>query len=363
MVNLALILRRMNFLVLVPLSAVFGARETLWCLFCNYALSFFRPKAILFFLSTELFVIATMSEFLKYSRLEREDAILLLIVLAQLYKSGSQLEVKLLQSLCTAVYSAKHLKKAGLTLPCYLLFSSSVIFFYSWEKLLDSCALLASPLTLFLLVYWLLCLYVVAVHSKDVLCAKYRSSLKRDIDRKFYHIAALVLVIPAYLANVQLLKTCLSIATAAFIFIENTRRVYEIEPLTRFMLSFKRQQTDSQLSHLFLLVGCAFPVWFRSSILGIVVLGAGDAASSVVGIKYGRHRWPGSRKTFEGTLAGIACNLLFSKLITGSYNLIGFVASAAWEVFFKNCNDNLYAPLIVCAVEDIVRRSNKRWHT
>lgn len=344
-------LGRMNFLVLLPLSAVFGARETLWCLLCSNVMRFFRPEALLFLFNTELLVISTMSEFLEDSGLKGEDALLLLTVLAQLSKSGSQLEVKLLQSLCIAVYSARHLKRAGLALPCYLLVSSSAIFFYSWKSLLDACFLFASTSTLLLLVYWLLCLSIIAAHSKGVLCAKQRSRLQRDIDRKFYHVAALALFIPAYLTSAQLLKVCLSIATAAFIFIENTRRVYEVRPLTRFMLRFRRQQTDSHLSHLFLLIGCALPLWFRNSILGVVALGAGDTASSIVGIKYGRHRWPGSKKTLEGTLAGVACNLLFSKLATGSYNPDGFVASAAWEVWFESCNDNLYVPLIVCAVE------------
>ena len=48
---------------------------------------------------------------------------------------------------------------------------------------------------------------------------------------------------------------------------------------------------------------------------GVVVLGMGDAVASVVGIHLGRCRWPGTRKTVEGTAAAAASMLLLLLLL------------------------------------------------
>ena len=48
----------------------------------------------------------------------------------------------------------------------------------------------------------------------------------------------------------------------------------------------------------------------------MTVLGVGDAMASAVGIAAGRTRWPGTRKTVEGTAAGWAsCMLLLAALL------------------------------------------------
>ena len=42
---------------------------------------------------------------------------------------------------------------------------------------------------------------------------------------------------------------------------------------------------------------------------GLLVLGVGDAIASVVGVLVGRTRWPGTRKTVEGSTAAL-CTML-----------------------------------------------------
>ena len=83
------------------------------------------------------------------------------------------------------------------------------------------------------------------------------------------------------------------------------------------------------VSHLFLLIGIAAPVWFtmtgeygeRSAIgvtdrhtsiamlSGLLTLGARDAVASIIGKKFGRHKWLGPRKSMEGTAAFIGAML------------------------------------------------------
>ena len=43
---------------------------------------------------------------------------------------------------------------------------------------------------------------------------------------------------------------------------------------------------------------------------GIISIGVGDAAASLVGQRIGKHRWPNSKKTIEGTLGAITFQLI-----------------------------------------------------
>lgn len=72
-----------------------------------------------------------------------------------------------------------------------------------------------------------------------------------------------------------------------------------------------------------------------ASLSGILSLGFGDAAASLVGKRFGRCHWPGTKKTVEGTLAFIIAVFMSSSLIIYGSALIGvddatrFVASAS----------------------------------
>lgn len=71
------------------------------------------------------------------------------------------------------------------------------------------------------------------------------------------------------------------------------------------------------VTHIALIIGCGFPLWINNIIVydthdyfrlmpfaGIVVLGIGDAAGAVYGVRWGKTRWPGgSNRTIEGSAA------------------------------------------------------------
>ena len=44
---------------------------------------------------------------------------------------------------------------------------------------------------------------------------------------------------------------------------------------------------------------------------GIISVGIGDSAASIVGSKIGIHKWPGKKRTLEGSLAGLTAQFLF----------------------------------------------------
>ena len=56
------------------------------------------------------------------------------------------------------------------------------------------------------------------------------------------------------------------------------------------------------LTHIYLLVGCSAPLWLSSQDVptlahysGLISLGVGDTAASVIGSRFGRHHWTGKR--------------------------------------------------------------------
>ncbi|EOD38721.1 hypothetical protein EMIHUDRAFT_122165 [Emiliania huxleyi CCMP1516] len=141
---------------------------------------------------------------------------------------------------------------------------------------------------------------------------------------------ALVVLAPSLLA------LALAAVVPAFALLELVR-VGALPPLARPLAAFLAAFIDSRdagtlvLTHIYLLAGCALPVWLQSALpppppasraplaaaavrgaplAGVLVLGVGDAMASLVGVRFGRTRWPRSRKTLEGSAAAAGSTLL-----------------------------------------------------
>ncbi|RKP04034.1 hypothetical protein CXG81DRAFT_8771 [Caulochytrium protostelioides] len=188
-----------------------------------------------------------------------------------------------------------------------------------------------------------------------------------------------------------------SVALSALLCIEYVR-FFRLWPFGPAIERFTSQFLDSKdtgpflTSHLYLLVGCALPVWLESvangavmptlaGCAGMLCLGVSDTLASVVGFLVGRHRWPASSKTIEGSLAfwlsGWAAALLLQRLVAdyvpdaaglahvnlapgGLDGLPTMPASAPWlgvvfaaAALLEACcdqNDNLVLPLYVYTI-------------
>jgi len=104
-----------------------------------------------------------------------------------------------------------------------------------------------------------------------------------------------------------------------------------------------RDEGSIVLTHIYLLLGCALPVFISFFVLrgiysatsllialsGVAVTGLGDAAASYCGVKYGKRKWHGSNKTKEGTLAFVVSVVIFQALCLYS---VGFhhMSSSSW---------------------------------
>ncbi|KAJ3142624.1 hypothetical protein HK100_012476 [Physocladia obscura] len=140
----------------------------------------------------------------------------------------------------------------------------------------------------------------------------------------------------------DLMHLSFSVALSVLIFIEYIR-IFKVYPygvaLHTFMRTFFDQKDSGVfiLSHIYLLVGCALPIWITRATIqstklttgtyGVIVLGIADSCASIVGVQYGKMRWQmggafpsGGKKTVEGTLAfmvSMVVSLLVIRAVLG----------------------------------------------
>lgn len=93
---------------------------------------------------------------------------------------------------------------------------------------------------------------------------------------------------------------------------------------------------------------------------GLAVLGVGDAVASIVGVNFGRCRWPGTQKTVEGSIAGgVAIIALLmcvdrvdgvhaASLLEWSLVVVCTILVCILEAFTTQI-DNLFLPLVFYA--------------
>ncbi|KAG0357533.1 hypothetical protein BGX24_006187, partial [Mortierella sp. AD032] len=153
--------------------------------------------------------------------------------------------------------------------------------------------------------------------------------------RKYYHALAVLMFVPGYLADEPFMHIAFSVGLAALIFLEYIR-YFAVVPFGKeihlFLVGFLdgRDGGPIILSHLYLLMGCAAPVWLAeqhilAGLSGIFALGVGDAMASIVGKRFGRHRWPGTIKTVEGTLAFVGSVMVAAGLVFVGMWMMSFV--------------------------------------
>ncbi|XP_044259608.1 dolichol kinase [Tribolium madens] len=149
--------------------------------------------------------------------------------------------------------------------------------------------------------------------------------------RKIFHLLTVAVFIPGLLYNCSFLYLASGVILGIFFMLE-VLRVLNMPPLAEVLqngLVVFCDEKDTGIiafTPMYLLAGCALPLWIHPSpcdvtnsaifnllplMSGLLTIGIGDTAASVVGSKFGKFHWPGSRKTIEGTLACILSQLFF----------------------------------------------------
>mmetsp|Transcript_31102 Transcript_31102/g.34843 ORF Transcript_31102/g.34843 Transcript_31102/m.34843 type:complete len:592 (+) Transcript_31102:99-1874(+) len=147
--------------------------------------------------------------------------------------------------------------------------------------------------------------------------------------RKWFHLIAVFLFGPITWIFPELMSISYAIATCILIVLESLRS--DAPLLQFFYLTFLDDQKDDGqnviISHVFLIVGCAAPLWINQILsendednddgvssssrshslllaeFGVICIGIGDAMGAVIGKSMGKHYWGMNHRTLEGSLA------------------------------------------------------------
>ena len=164
-------------------------------------------------------------------------------------------------------------------------------------------------------------------------------SVEVDTRRKVFHGMMVAMLFPTIFVDPTFAALALILVLAIFLLLD-LFRASQLPPVSKPLTYFLAPYVDGRdhrgpviVSHIFLLIGCAVPLWLSlaatehigeppwegwdvmsrdlSMISGVVCVGMGDAAASLVGRRYGRRRWCwGGGKSFEGSLAFAAAVIL-----------------------------------------------------
>lgn len=197
----------------------------------------------------------------------------------------------------------------------------------------------------------LLCTYCIGVILVGLLLVfRLSSVVEVDTRRKVFHGMMVAMLLPTIFIDPCFVSLALSLVLAVFLLLDLIR-ASQLPPLSGPIATFLTPYVDGRdlrgpvvVSHIFLLIGCAIPLWLSlaaverggaepwvgweimsrdvSQVAGVVCVGMGDAAASLVGRRFGRRKWPwAGGKSLEGSLA-------FALAVT-----LGLVSSKVWLTF------------------------------
>lgn len=207
-------------------------------------------------------------------------------------------------------------------------------------------------------------LTILALGLTIVFSLSHLPSVAVDTRRKVFHFMMVIMLIPTVFIDPTYIAFALSLILAIFLLLDLLRSGC-VPPISKPLNWFLAPYVDGRdlrgpvvVSHIFLLIGCAIPLWLSlgtlptinfatdnvgdhgwiveknwsiagrdvSMLAGVVCVGMGDAFASLIGRRYGKRKWiwPGG-KTFEGSIA-FAVAVTVSLLVGKAYLTIG-----GWE--------------------------------
>lgn len=208
--------------------------------------------------------------------------------------------------------------------------------------------------------------------------SKRSTTFPNIVIRKYYHILVVILFTPAIILEPEFMCLAFVIGFSVFILMEYIRFV-RLEPSGHLLHQFMSTYIDSRdsgliiLTHIYLLLGCALPVWFHywiyteqlqelqsntnpslpavhtlffylPALSGLITLGIGDSAASIIGTYAGKHRWFNSKKTIEGTVGMSIAMMAFVFVLKSTMN---FLLQHFASIPVNTTADIPWAPLFV----------------
>lgn len=252
----------------------------------------------------------------------------------------------------------------------------------------------------------LICAYCVLVLMTGLAIVFQLSAIAEvDTRRKVFHGMMVVMFLPTVFVDPTFCALALGLVLSVFLLLD-LFRASQLPPISRPLTYFLAPYVDGRdhrgpviISHIFLLIGCSIPLWLSlsdlprdstgpwsgwdvptrdvSMVSGVICVGMGDAAASLIGRRYGRLKWFwGGGKSLEGSVAfaaAVSCGLIAVRawLVLGGWQVSGADSSdlssstlsfwlwtalkaaiaaggtSATEAILTGCNDNVVVPIVL----------------
>ncbi|RDW81318.1 putative phosphatidate cytidylyltransferase [Aspergillus mulundensis] len=221
-----------------------------------------------------------------------------------------------------------------------------------------------------------------------------------DTRRKVFHGTMVLMFLPTIYIDPAFCALAMALVLAIFLLLD-LFRASQLPPISRPLTYFLEPYVDGRdyrgpviVSHIFLLIGSAIPLWLTladvsrtgdfpwtswdvqtrdaSMLSGIICVGLGDAAASLVGRRFGRRKWFwGGGKSVEGSVAfavAVTAGLMVAQawLALGQWPVSGYDGpkpfswpgalakailaaggASATEAVLTGCNDNVVVPVVL----------------
>ena len=216
-----------------------------------------------------------------------------------------------------------------------------------------------------LVLLWL----VLAMIALNNVWNKFDNSTKATTsERKLFHGLVVIVMVSGLHLDPEFTNFASLSILAAFLYVEYIR-AFDIRPISKVIDSAFANFTDEKdqgslvLTNIYLLIGIFLPLWITPDaksvnklilLSGVLSIGIGDSAASIVGSRIGHLKWPHSpTKSVEGTIASIVCQLAFLQLLflnnileyqSGLGVLVPVIATALLEAHTTQV-DNIVLPL------------------
>lgn len=223
------------------------------------------------------------------------------------------------------------------------------------------------------------------------------SVVEVDTRRKVFHGMMVVMFLPTIFIDPSFIALALVLVLAIFLLLD-LFRASQLPPISKPLTYFLAPYVDGRdhrgpviVSHIFLLIGCAIPLWLSLSgvprlgtqpwegwevrsrdvgmVSGVICVGMGDAAASLIGRRYGRLKWLwGGGKSLEGSAAfavAVCVGLIIARfwLVIGGWDnterpevgwgaavaksLLAAVGASTTEAVLTGGNDNVIVPVVL----------------
>ncbi|MCJ1455566.1 hypothetical protein MMC28_005921 [Mycoblastus sanguinarius] len=242
----------------------------------------------------------------------------------------------------------------------------------------------------------LICIYCLGIITTGLaIVSRLSTIVEVDTRRKVFHGMMVAMFLPTIFVDPTFVSLALLLILAIFLLLD-LFRASQLPPLSRPLTHFLAPYVDGRdhrgpviVSHIFLLIGCAIPLWLSlariqrtgeppwegwdvekrdlSMVSGVVCVGMGDAAASLIGRRFGHRRWCWSGgKSLEGSLAfavAVVLGLVLARLwlligdwpgdsgdawaITMAKASVAAVGASLTEAVLTGGNDNVIVPVIL----------------